>query len=71
MNTALRGNNEVEVANYEIITKWILQHRHGQKEGHEKKLDERTLNHCKIKLKVKTKTNLNKQTIIRSPPRTD
>ena len=31
VNTALRGNNEVEVANYEIITKWILQHRHRQK----------------------------------------
>ena len=32
VNTALRGNNEVEVANYEIITKWILQHRKRQKE---------------------------------------
>ena len=31
VNTALRGNNEVEVANYEIITKWILQHRDRQK----------------------------------------
>ena len=31
VNSALSGNNEVEVANYEIITKWIPQHRHGHK----------------------------------------
>ena len=28
VNTCLSENNEVEVANYEIITKWILWHRH-------------------------------------------